>query len=47
MLGSGSFIPGFEEQVVGMTTGEEKEISVTFPEDYHAKDLAGKPVIFR
>ena len=47
VLGSGSFIPGFEEQVVGMTTGEEKEISVTFPEDYHAKDLAGKPVIFR
>ena len=46
-LGSGSFIPGFEEQVVGMSAGEEKEINVTFPEQYHAKDLAGKPVVFR
>ena len=45
-LGSGSFIPGFEEQVVGMTAGEEKDIDVTFPADYHAADLAGKPVVF-
>ncbi len=45
-LGSGSFIPGFEEQVVGMSAGEEKEIDVTFPESYHAKELAGKPVLF-
>ena len=46
-LGSGAFIPGFEEQVVGMSAGEEKEINVTFPEQYHAKDLAGKPATFR
>ena len=45
-LGSGSFIPGFEEQVVGMTAGEEKDIDVTFPADYHAADLAGKSVVF-
>ncbi len=44
-LGSGSFVPGFEEQVVGMTAGEEKDIEITFPEDYHA-ELAGKPVVF-
>ena len=44
-LGSNSFVPGFEEQVVGMTAGEEKNIDITFPEDYHA-DLAGKPVVF-
>ena len=44
-LGSGSFVPGFEEQIVGMTAGEEKDIDITFPEDYHA-DLAGKPVVF-
>ena len=44
-LGSGSFVPGFEEQVVGMTAGEEKDIDVTFPENYHA-ELAGKPVVF-
>ncbi len=44
-LGSGSFVPGFEEQVVGMTAGEEKDIDITFPEDYKA-DLAGKPVVF-
>ena len=44
-LGSNSFVPGFEEQVVGMTAGEEKDIDITFPEDYHA-DLAGKPVVF-
>ena len=44
-LGSGSFVPGFEEQVVGMSAGEEKDIDITFPEDYH-KDLAGKAVVF-
>ena len=44
-LGSGQFVPGFEEQVVGMTAGEEKDINITFPEDY-AKDLAGKAVVF-
>ena len=44
-LGSNSFVPGFEEQVVGMVAGEEKDIDITFPEDYHA-DLAGKPVVF-
>ena len=46
-LGSHSFIPGFEEQVVGMTAGEEKDINVTFPEDYHASELAGAPVVFK
>lgn len=44
-LGSGHFVPGFEEQIVGMSAGEEKDINITFPEDYHA-DLAGKPVVF-
>lgn len=44
-LGSGSFVPGFEEQVVGMSAGEEKDIDITFPEDYH-KELAGKSVVF-
>ena len=44
-LGSGQFVPGFEEQVVGMAAGEEKDINVTFPEDY-AADLAGKAVVF-
>ena len=44
-LGSKSFVPGFEEQIVGMTAGEEKDIDITFPEDYHA-DLAGKAVVF-
>ena len=46
-LGSHSFIPGFEEQVIGMAAGEEKDIELTFPEDYHAKELAGKPVVFK
>ena len=45
-IGSHSFIPGFEEQVVGMAIGEEKDITVRFPEDYHAKDLAGKEAVF-
>ena len=44
-LGSGQFVPGFEEQIVGMTVGEEKDIDITFPEDYHA-ELAGKAVVF-
>ena len=46
-LGSGSFIPGFEEQLVGTKAGDEKELNVTFPEDYHASELAGKPVVFK
>lgn len=45
-LGSHSFVPGFEEQVVGMKAGDEKDIDITFPEDYH-KDLAGKAVVFK
>lgn len=44
-IGSGSFVPGFEEQLVGMSAGEEKDIDITFPEEYHA-DLAGKAVVF-
>ena len=44
-LGAGMFVPGFEEQVIGMKAGEEKDIDITFPEDYHA-ELAGKAVIF-
>lgn len=46
-LGSGQFIPGFEEQVVGMNIGEEKTIDVSFPEDYHVDDLKGAPVQFK
>lgn len=45
-LGSGTFIPGFEDGVVGMKAGEEKELNITFPEDY-TPDLAGKPVVFK
>ena len=45
-LGSGSFVPGFEEQVVGMNVGEEKDINITFPENY-VEDLAGKDVVFK
>ena len=45
-LGSGSFVPGFEEQVVGMNIGEEKDIDITFPEDY-VENLAGKAVVFK
>jgi trigger factor len=45
-LGSGAFVPGFEEQVVGMSIGEEKDIDITFPEDY-AEELAGKAVVFK
>ncbi|MDO4546390.1 MAG: trigger factor [Bacillota bacterium] len=46
-LGSNTFIPGFEEQLVGVSTGEEKDVKVTFPEEYHAEDLAGKEAIFK
>ena len=46
-IGSNTFIPGFEEQLVGMKAGEEKEINVTFPEDYHSKDLKGQPAVFK
>ncbi|NGZ77541.1 trigger factor [Saccharibacillus alkalitolerans] len=46
-LGSGSFIPGFEEQVVGMSTGDSKDVNVTFPEAYHAAELAGKEAVFK
>lgn len=47
VIGSGSFIPGFEEQLVGKKAGEEVEVNVTFPEEYHAENLAGKPVVFK
>lgn len=46
-LGSGSFIPGFEEQLIGVKAGEEKEVNVTFPEEYHAEELAGKDAVFK
>lgn len=46
VLGSGSFIPGFEDQLEGVSIGEEKEVHVTFPEDYHAEDLKGKEAVF-
>ena len=45
-IGSGSFIPGFEEQIIGMATEEEKDINVTFPENYGVAELAGQPVVF-
>ena len=45
-LGSNTFIPGFEEQLVGVSTGEEKDVKVTFPEEYHAEDLKGKEAVF-
>ena len=47
VLGSGQFIPGFEEQIVGKSAEEEFDVNVTFPEDYHAKELAGKPAVFK
>ena len=47
LIGSGNFIPGFEEAVIGHTPGSECSIDVTFPKDYHAADLAGKAVIFK
>lgn len=46
VLGSGSFIPGFEDQLIGTKAGDQKDVEVTFPEDYHAKDLAGQAVVF-
>lgn len=46
VIGSGSFIPGFEEQLIGMNIGEEKDINVKFPDDYHAEDLKGKDAVF-
>ena len=46
VIGSGNFIPGFEEQMVGMTIGEERDLHVTFPEQYHAEDLKGKDAVF-
>lgn len=46
-VGSGSFIPGFEEQMTGMKVGEEKDVNVTFPEEYHSEELAGKPAVFK
>ena len=46
-IGSGSFIPGFEEQLVGVKAGEEKDVNVTFPEEYHAEELSGKEATFK
>jgi len=46
VLGSGSFIPGFEDQLVGAEVGSDVDVNVTFPEEYHAAELAGKPVVF-
>ena len=46
-IGSNTFIPGFEDQVIGMEKGEQKDINVTFPDDYHAEDLKGQPVVFK
>ncbi len=46
-IGSGSFIPGFEEQLIGKNVGDEVEVNVTFPEEYHAPDLAGKDAVFQ
>lgn len=47
IIGSNQFIPGFEEQMIGMNIGEEKDLTLTFPEQYHAADLAGKEVVFK
>lgn len=46
-IGSHSFIPGFEEALIGLKKGDKKDVNVTFPEDYHAEDLKGKPVVFK
>ena len=46
-IGSGAFIPGFEEQIVGMQIGDSRDINLSFPEQYHAPDLAGKEVVFK
>ena len=45
-IGSGSFIPGFEDQLIGSKAGDEKDVKVTFPEDYFEKSLAGKEAVF-
>lgn len=47
VIGSGQFIPGFEEQLIGVKTGEEVDVNVTFPEDYNSAELAGKPTLFK
>lgn len=47
VIGSGSFIPGFEDQLIGKNAGDDVEVNVTFPEEYHAKDLAGKAAVFK
>jgi trigger factor len=47
VLGSGSFIPGFEEQLIGKLPGDETDVNVSFPKEYHSKELAGKPVVFK
>lgn len=47
VIGSNTFIPGFEDQIIGMKIDEEKDINVTFPEEYFSKDLAGKPAVFK
>ena len=47
VLGSGSFIPGFEDQIVGKNIGDEFDVNVTFPEEYHAENLKGKPAVFK
>ncbi|WP_100331758.1 trigger factor [Bacillus xiapuensis] len=47
VIGSGTFIPGFEDQLIGMKAGEEKDVEVTFPEEYHAQELAGQPAVFK
>ena len=46
-IGSGAFIPGFEEQIVGMEIGEDRDINLSFPEQYHAQDLAGNEAVFK
>ena len=46
-IGSNTFIPGFEDQLIGMKAGEEKDINVTFPKDYHSENLKGQPVVFK
>ena len=46
-IGSGTFIPGFEAELIGVSAGEEKDVNVTFPEDYTASELAGKPAVFK
>ncbi|CAM4336622.1 trigger factor [Erysipelothrix aquatica] len=46
-IGSNSFIPGFEEAMIGMAAGEEKDLNITFPENYHVEDLKGQPVVFK